>query len=102
MPVVVTMDQKGDTKALLKQYDIVDTALQVNPAPPKGMLAHFCLETPDGIRISNVWETEADATAGLEDPALQAAFRKAGITPGESHVYPVHNHFITSELPVRV
>ena|ERR1700674_4776642 len=102
MAVVVVMDQKGDTKELLKKYDIVDQHLQSRPQPPEGMIAHFCLQTPYGIRVSNVWESEARAQEGFKDPLLQEAFTKAEMPLVEPQIFPVHNYFITSELKVRV
>jgi hypothetical protein len=98
MAVVVTMDQKGDTKELLGKYDIVSQHLMSRGAPPEGMIAHFCLETPDGMRVSNVWESEEAARAGANDPLLLEAFAKAQMPRVEPQFLPVHNHFIVSEM----
>lgn len=59
-----------------------------NRGPLKGMIAHFCLTTPDGIRISSVWETEQDARTGAEDPVLREAFAKAQMPPAAPQFSP--------------
>ena len=102
MAVVVVMDQKGDKTELLKKYDIVSEHMMADGTPPKGLLAHFCMKTSDGIRVSNVWESEEAAKAGLEDPRLKEGFAKAEMPKVEPQFLPVHNHFITSEIPARV
>lgn len=102
MAVVVVMDQKGNTQELLKKYDIVNQHLMSAGAPPKGLIAHFCMETPDGMRVSNVFESKADAEAGMKNPLLLEGFAKGGMTPVEPQVLPVHNHFIVSEMKSRV
>lgn len=102
MAVVVTMDMKGDTQDLLGKYEIVNQHLMSNPAPPQGLIAHFCLKTPDGIRVSNVWDSEEHARAGDEDPVLREALAKAQMPPMAPPFFPVHNHFIVSEMKAGV
>ena len=98
MAVVVTMDQTGDTQELLKKYDIVNAAMQSAPALPAGLLAHFCVETPGGIRVSNVFDSEASAKEGSTNPVLRDALAKAEMQPVEPSFERVYKHFITSEL----
>ena len=103
MAVVVTMNVKGDTQELLGKYDIVNQQLMSSNAtgPPEGMLAHFCLETPDGIRVSNVWDNEEHAKADIESPVLREALAKAQMPAVTPQFLPVHNHFIVSEMKAR-
>jgi hypothetical protein len=49
-----------------------------------------------------VWESEAAATAGMENPVFRDALAKAEMPRVEPRIYPLHNYFITSELPTRV
>jgi len=102
MAVVVVIEQKGDTTELLKKYDIVNEHMMSRGAPPDGLLAHYCLETPDGMRVSNVWESEKQAEEGFKDPLLQEAFAKAQMPPAQPQILKVHNSFVTSELPTPV
>jgi hypothetical protein len=103
MAVVVVMEQKGDTRELVKKYDIVNEHLMKNrPTPPEGLIGHFCIETPTGIRISNVWDTETNAQRGAQDPLLREALTKAQMPQVEPQTLPLHNYFITSELKARV
>jgi hypothetical protein len=103
MAVVATMDIKGNTRELLGKYDVVNSLLMTNETgPPEGMIAHFCLETPDGIRISNVWDSDEHAKADVENPALREALAKAQMPAVAPQFLPVHNHFIVSEMKAGV
>ena len=102
MAVLVVMEQKGDTQELLKKYDIVSQHMMQSGMPPAELIGHFCIETPDGIRVSNVWETEAAATAGMNDPRLIEGFKKAGMPESTPQMMKIHNHFITSEMKAGV
>jgi hypothetical protein len=103
MAFVTTMDVKGDTRELLGKYDIVNQHLMSSgDGPPEGMLAHFCLETPDGMRVSNVWDTEEHAKADVNNPRLREALAKAEMPAVTPQFLPVHNHFIVSEMKAGV
>jgi hypothetical protein len=104
MAVVATMDIKGDTRELIDKYEIVNHHLMTNATggPPEGMIAHFCLETPDGIRVSNVWDTDEHAKGDVENPVLREALAKAQMPEVTPQFFPVHNHFIVSEMKAAV
>jgi hypothetical protein len=103
MAVVTTMDIKGNTRDLVDKYEIVNNHLMANaPGPPDGMIAHFCLETPDGIRVSNVWDSDEHAQADVENPVLREALAKAQMPAVTPQFFPVHNHFIVSEMKAGV
>jgi hypothetical protein len=103
MAVVAVIDIKGDTKELLGKYDIVNNHLMTNAGgPPEGMIAHFCVETPDGISVRNVWDTDEHAKADGENPLLREALAKAQMPVVSPQYLPVHNHFIVSEMKAGV
>ena len=58
MPFIGAMDQHGDRTELLARYDKVAPLVQAG-GPQPGQIAHYCLETDYGIRVVNMYETEA-------------------------------------------
>ncbi len=93
MAVAIVMDFPGGT---LDQYDQVLKRMGLVPegSPPEGAIFHFAVETDDGVRVTDVWETmeqfDAFATEHI-GPHTQAV----GIPgPPVTTVYAVHNYFV--------
>ena len=91
MAVAVEMTFKGATT---EQYDKVMELMGLSPgAPgPKGALFHWCAKTDEGLRITDVWESEAEFGKFAEEqigPYMQQVGYEGepAIT-----VRPVHNH----------
>lgn len=74
MALLYIVDIKGDPQDLLAKYDHAGRAfeekaakLQKEGAP--GVVAHICVETPDGIRILDLFESDTlESTAPAPSP----------------------------------
>jgi hypothetical protein len=89
MPVLVLFQWKGDAEALLATYD---RELQ-HPVPREQprRIAHTCAGTDDGMVILDVWESEEDFRAMMNDPEFQQNLRDSGTPePDSVDVWPVH------------
>ena len=85
--IVVVFDVPGMTAA---QYDQVDKELETaGERNPKGRLYHVAFAKAAGWFVVDVWESREalDRFAQSLMPILQ----KAGVTPTEPQIYPVHN-----------
>jgi hypothetical protein len=80
MSIVMTQDMPGATRELVEQVTAeLNFATQGKPA---GLIAHTALEVDGGIRIIDIWETEADlATFGETrlGPAMAAVAQRNGV-----------------------
>jgi hypothetical protein len=89
MPVLVLFQWKGDTEHLLATYD---RELQ-HPVPREQprRIAHTCVGTDDGMVIVDVWESEEDFRAMMDDPEFQQNLSDSGTPdPDSVVVLPVH------------
>ena len=62
------------------------------PAP--GLISHTCVELDDGIRVANLYESEAQARAAYEDQGFQKILRDAGVPDQSPSFHRVHNYRI--------
>jgi hypothetical protein len=69
MPIVFTQDMPGATKELVEQ---VTAELHIDLDRPPGLIVHTACETAEGIRVIDVWETEADFHAFESDRLMPA------------------------------
>jgi hypothetical protein len=69
VPIVMTQDMPGATRELV---DEVTAELQIELDRPRGLIVHTAAETAEGVRIVDVWETEADFHR-FEDGRLRPA-----------------------------
>ena len=93
MPFTGATNIDGDSKELLKQYDQVQATLRRRERPPRGLIAHYCLETDTGIRVVNCFETEEQLRAAYDAPDFRDALRAAGFEYQPPQVSRVHNYF---------
>jgi len=91
MAVAIEMDFKGVT---LDQYDQVMELMGLGPdsPPPPGAIFHWVAETPDGIRVVDVWETR-EAYEQFAAEQIGPSTQQVGISaPPETTYRDVHNH----------
>jgi hypothetical protein len=92
--VAVVLDFEGGT---LDQYDQVVERMGLTPggATPPGALFHWVTETDGGIRVTDVWESQAAFEAFAQEqigPQTQAV----GLPQPRIAFHEVHNHFIAA------
>jgi len=86
MAIVLVFDSAGVT---LAQYDQVRKEVAPDNKPPAGMLYHVAASTADGIRVIEVWDSQAAADKFFKDKLAQA-LPKANINV-KPQVAQVHN-----------
>ena len=91
MAFAAAIDLHGDTKELLGRYEVAAQEI-VAAGGQRGLLAHYCLETDDGIRVMNIYETEEEVHAAYDRPAFQQALKDAGFVASAPTIMPVHNY----------
>jgi hypothetical protein len=94
MAVAIIMDFPGGT---LEQYDQVIEKMGLEPGgdTPDGAMFHWVTQTPDGLRVVDVWETQ-DQFDRFAEEQIGPYSQEAGLEPPQSTVHDVHNHFIAS------
>ena len=91
MPVAVVLEFEGAT---LDQYDQVVDKMGFQPggAGAPGGLFHWVTETPNGFRVTDVWETREQFEA-FADAQIEPSSQEAGITsPPKMEFHEIHNH----------
>ena len=79
MAVMMTMDlpvSRGDVEA-------VSNAMGVRDAPPKGLISHGVTETPGGIHVVDLWESEGDFERFRDAqllPTMEKILAERGVT----------------------
>ena len=86
MPIVLTQDMPGATKELVQE---VTAELRIDLDRPRGLIAHTACETPEGVRIVDIWESEADFHA-FEGERLEPAMA----------LVAARNHLDLAAMPV--
>lgn len=84
------LDFKGAT---LEQYDQVTQKAGFRPGGPgfPGGLFHWVTRTADGIRITNVWKSQADCDTF--SPRVAAMTKEVGMPgPPTVQLFEVHNY----------
>ncbi len=80
--------------ATLDQYDEISEMLGTLPGGPANPqeLFHWVMQTNDGFRVTDVWESRA-AFEAFEREKLRPIFQEVGIThPPEIQVFEVYNY----------
>lgn len=79
MSIVMTQDLPGATREMV---DAITAELNIDLDRPRGLVVHTAAETPEGIRVVDVWDSEADfldfEKARLQ-PAMQAVASRRSI-----------------------
>jgi len=94
MAITITMMIPGGTKEL---YDGINGEMGLDPSNlPDGLIAHYASVTPEGIRIFDVWESQA-AWDAFESEKLGPAVSKlsGGMASTAGEMGHLHNSFTT-------
>ena len=92
MRIVALVSIEGITKS---QYDQVMKNMSFDDNPPKGIVTHIAAFDTKGIRVTDVWESEADFKK-FGETTLKPTLAKVGIKQQPKiEVYPLH--FMASE-----
>lgn len=79
MSIVLTQDMPGATRAMV---EAVNAELHIDVDRPPGLVLHTATETSEGVRIVDVWDSEADFLAFEHDrlrPAISAVADRFGL-----------------------
>ncbi|MDP3712736.1 MAG: hypothetical protein Q8R60_09650 [Mycobacteriales bacterium] len=79
MSIVLTQDMPGATKEMI---EAVNAELHIDVDRPRGLVLHTATETPEGIRVVDVCDCEADFYAFEHDrlqPALAVVAERFGM-----------------------
>jgi len=90
MPVAIEMDFPGAT---LAQYDeVIEKMGLTDGGVPPGAIFHWVAETPDGLRVVDVWETREQFEQFAEEQ-IGPYTREVGIESEPTmKFHDVHNH----------
>lgn len=91
MAVAVQLDFRGGT---LEQYDQVIEKMGFQPGGPGGPggLFHWVTKTEDGIRVTDVWESQ-EAFDTFANEKIGPITQEVGVpNPPEIQVFEVHNY----------
>jgi hypothetical protein len=92
MAITMTMVVPGGTKEL---YEDINAELGIDSSNlPDGLIAHYASITPEGVRIFDVWESEA-AWNTFEQERLGPAVSKlsGGMASTGGELGQLHNSF---------
>jgi hypothetical protein len=90
MPIMMIMEWDGITAA---QYDQVRNIVRWEQDKPKGGLFHVAAVTPQGVRVTDVWDSAEEFNAFVE-ARLMPGVQKAGITAQPRvEIFPAHAVF---------
>jgi hypothetical protein len=95
MPVAIEMDFPGAT---LEQYDQVIEKMGLEPGgdTPPGAIFHWVAQTPDGLHVIDVWETQ-EAFDKFAEEQIGPITAEVGMdAPPQTTVHQVHNHLKAS------
>ena len=88
MATLAVFDVKGDPSDVLRRYDTLMHRLPGEmPAKP---LVHVCVPIETGLRIYDVWPSEAAVQDFAQDPCFQKLICDAGLPAPDVEVRPVH------------
>lgn len=91
MAVAVQMDFDGAT---LEQYDEVCGRMGLTPKGPgpAGAISHFATMTDSGLRVVDVWETQAEFEQFAQEK-IGPFSQEVGMAPPSLQFFEVHNYF---------
>ncbi|MBM7798562.1 hypothetical protein JOE57_001483 [Microlunatus panaciterrae] len=91
MAIAVVMDFTGGT---LEQYDQVIEKMHFTPGGPgaAGGLFHWSTATPDGVRVTDVWQTREQFEAFSRDQIGPVTMEVGIPGPPAITVYDVHSY----------
>jgi len=60
---------------------------------PDGALFHWVAQTPEGLRVVDVWETQEEFDKFAAEQ-IGPYSQEAGLQPPQTATHDVHNHFV--------
>jgi len=92
MAVGVVLDFKGTT---LDQYDQVIKKMGLTPGGPgpAGAISHWVTKTPEGIRVTDVWEAREQFDRFAQEKIGPYSQEVGFPGPPETTFHEVHNYF---------
>ena len=91
MAILASMEWSGVTEA---QYEAALRELNMDADPPVGGVVHLAAFMGSGLRVVDVWESEA-AFQAFAEARLRSAVQKAGITSDPRvEIAPLHNLYV--------
>jgi hypothetical protein len=91
MAVGVQLDFKGGT---IEQYDKIIQKMGFRPGGPgaPGGLFHWVTKTPEGLRVTDVWETR-EQFEKFSQEKIGPISQEVGVTsPPNVQIFEVHNY----------
>ena len=61
-----------DSQAQRAHVEAITDSMRIRDSPPPGLICHVATETPEGVRIYDVWESEEDFQVFARDRLLPA------------------------------
>jgi hypothetical protein len=95
MAVAVQLDFR---RATLEQYDRINEMIGLLPGGPASPqeIFHFVMETDEGFRVVDVWESR-EAFEQFARDKLDPIYHEVGVVdPPEIQIFPVHNYLAGS------
>ncbi|MEA2405642.1 MAG: hypothetical protein QOE08_2289 [Thermoleophilaceae bacterium] len=102
--MAIVLIQEPTLPITAEMYDAVNTQLDMETAPPDGLIAHTAGADSDGQwRIIDVWESQDAFDRFLADklgPAIEAVSREAGMEarPPKMTVYEAHHVMVPAPV----
>jgi|GEM_PF-516225 len=81
---------KGDPDDMLRGYDEANAKMGIVQSPPQGLVFHYSMKTPSGLRVIDHWASRQDFDRFVESQ-LQGALQAAGLPRPEITFYDIHN-----------
>jgi len=95
MKIVALVTGEGLTKNL---YDQLMRDMKIEENPPTGLITHIATFDSNGIRVTDVWESENDFNTFAEN-RLKPGFQKIGYNNRpKTETYPLHNYVETQTM----
>jgi hypothetical protein len=91
MAILVSMEWPGLTEA---QYEAAMRELNMDADPPVGGVVHLAAFTGTGLRVVDVWESEAAFQAFAEARILPAVQRVGITSEPRVDIAPLHNLYV--------
>jgi hypothetical protein len=89
MSVLAIFKWRGDAASLLAKYDQELEHPVAREQPRRGV--HACARAGDGMVIVDLWDSEADFQAMMNDPEFQKNLQESGTSePDVLEVFEIH------------
>ena len=60
MAIALTMNFEGDGRDVLSLYNQANVEMRTHQDPPPGLILHWAAKTSNGLRVVDLWESQAD------------------------------------------